>query len=117
VDSPAGWEAELRRIGEEGAALAVPGLRPERWPRIYRTSILFIREHGARAAEQGWTGVELFGVHPLVGLNRVDCCGALMLCRGSPVVSVAQDAIGYANGLTFHRSPRSGPSVPIWLLR
>jgi hypothetical protein len=62
----------------------------------------------------GWSTVELFGVHPIVGVRRVDCCGALMVSSGSPIAEVTPALIRYRNGLAYRRMPPGGPSVPVW---
>jgi hypothetical protein len=62
----------------------------------------------------GWTTPELFGVHPVVGVRRVDCCGALMVSNGNPIVEIKLDLIRYANGLAYRRTPPGGPTVPVW---
>jgi hypothetical protein len=69
--------------------------------------------HGAQAQALGWSALDLFGVHPEVGVRRVDCCGSLMLSSGVRVVAVSADAIGYANGLVYRRRSVR-PSVPLW---
>jgi hypothetical protein len=53
-------------------------------------------------------------VHPVVGVIRVDHCGALMLTVGGRVESLEAEAIRYAAGLTFRRSPMPGGAVPVW---
>ena len=62
----------------------------------------------------GWSTVALFGVHPVVGVSRVDCCGALMVSSGSPIAEVTPTLIRYRNGLAYRRTPPGGPSVPVW---
>jgi hypothetical protein len=57
---------------------------------------------------------ELFGVHPVVGVIRVDCCGALMLCSAGRVLAIEADAISHANGLTFRRAAHASGAVPVW---
>jgi hypothetical protein len=65
----------------------------------------------------GWSTVELFGVHPIVGVRRVDCCGALMVSGGTAVAEIAPDLIRYANGLAYRRTPAGGPSLPVWAFK
>ena len=97
--------------------LPTAGFRRGAWPGIYAVCERFLSEFGEQAAALGWTAAELFGVHPSVGLNRIDCCGALILSHGSHVVAISNSAIRYANGLTFYRKPRAGLSVPVWEFR
>ena len=58
--------------------------------------------------------LELFGVHPKVGVARMDSSGALMVSSGSEVVEVGPALIRYADGLAYRRAPLGGPSVPVW---
>jgi hypothetical protein len=90
-----------------------PGFRRGQWERIRHNIARFKTTHAVEATRLGWTAVDLYGVHPTVGVARVDCCGALIIAK-APVVSVTAEAITYANGLTFYRKPRAGPSVPVW---
>ena len=53
-------------------------------------------------------------MHPTVGLNRVDCCGALILSRGSRVVSVTAEAITFENRLAYRHKPWAEKSRPLW---
>ena len=62
----------------------------------------------------GWSIVALFGVHPVVGVSRVDCCGALRVSSGSPIAEVTPECIRYRDGLAYRRVPPGGPSVPVW---
>ena len=55
-------------------------------------------------------------MHPIVGLNRVDSCGALILSRGSRVVSVTAEAITFENRLVYRRKPWAEKGWPIWEL-
>jgi len=50
----------------------------------------------------------------VVGVVRVDFCGALMLSAAGRVASVEADAICYANGLVYRRRGSAGPAVRIW---
>ena len=62
----------------------------------------------------GWSIVALFGVHPVVGVSRVDCCGALRVSSGSPIAEVTPECIRYRDGLAYRRTPPGGPSLPVW---
>jgi hypothetical protein len=50
----------------------------------------------------------------VVGVVRVDGCGALMLSSGCRVVQVEADLIRYANGLAFRREGCAEMMVPVW---
>jgi hypothetical protein len=93
-----------------------PGFLREGWVRVYGAAMSFLDSHAQEAAAIGWTAPELFGVHPVVGLRRVDCAGALMVSGGNRVAEVSSQAICYANGLTYWRAPIA-TAVPVWSLR
>jgi hypothetical protein len=74
----------------------------------------FLDRHGEKVRQRGWTATELFGVHPTLGVIRVDHAGALMLTVAGRVGSVEAEAIRYAGGLVYRRSPVPGAAVPVW---
>jgi hypothetical protein len=92
---------------------SLAGLTNHAWAQIRINVLRFDAEHAAIAQELGWTDVDLFAVHPIVGAARVDCCGALMLAR-TPVVQVELTSIRYANDLTYRKQPFREPVVPVW---
>jgi hypothetical protein len=94
-----------------------PGFRAHAWVRVWANALHFADRHGAEAHGLGWTAEELFGVHPVVGVIRVDCCGALMLSNAGRILAVETDLIRYANGLTFRRASVASLPVPIWRFR
>jgi hypothetical protein len=64
----------------------------------------------------GWTAEELFGVHPINGVVRVDAAGALMVSGGAPVREVHPDRISFGQG-AYRRVKGAPPSVPVWEYR
>ena len=70
-----------------------PGFRHNTWARVQANALDFVNRHGAEAHGLAWTVETLFGVHPMVGVVRVDFCGALMLSAAGRVASVEADAI------------------------
>ena len=91
-----------------------PGFRTGQWLSVHAAALDFLASTAEAAASLGWTTLELFGVHPVVGVSRVDCCGALMVSSGSPIAEVTPECIRYRNGLAYRRTPPGGPSVPVW---
>ena len=83
-------------------------------PRVQANGLDFLHRHGAEAERHGWTDVELFGVHPTVGVVRGDHAGALMLTVPGRVASVEAEAIRYAGGLVYRRSLMPAAAVPVW---
>ena len=91
-----------------------PGFRTGQWLSVHAAALDFLANTAEAAAALGWTTLELFGVHPVVGVSRVDCCGALTVSGGSPIAEVTPALIRYRNGLAFRRTPPGGPSLPVW---
>ena len=91
-----------------------PGFRTGQWLSIHAAALDFLASTAEASAAMGWSTVELFGVHPVVGVSRVDCCGALMVSSGSLIAEVTPALIRYRNGLAYRRTPPGGPSVPVW---
>jgi hypothetical protein len=91
-----------------------PGFRAGQWLSVHAAALDFLANTAETAAALGWSTVALFGVHPVVGVSRVDCCGALRVSSGSPITEVTPECIRYRNGLAYRRTPLGGPSVPVW---
>src|SRR4051812_8437756 len=90
------------------------GFRAGQWLSVHAAALDFLASTAEAAAALGWSTVALFGVHRVVGVSRVDCCGALMVSSGSPIAEVTPALIRYRNGLAYRRKPPGGPSVPVW---
>lgn len=90
-----------------------PGFRAGDWPKVYRAAVAFLEDFGEQASALGWATLDLFGVHPDVGMVRVDCAGALMVSGGARVVALTADTIRYVDGLTYRRTAL-GPAVAVW---
>jgi hypothetical protein len=115
ADGPVSWREALLALPSD--ADPCPGWRPDAWARVQAHPLDFIDRQGAEAERLGWMDVELFGVHPVVGVIQVDHCGALMLTVGGRVESVEAEAIRYAGGLVYRRSGASIAAMPVWDFR
>ena len=128
-EKPVGVHAEekpapsdpLARLQAGGACLEpsrepCAGYRPGEWSRVHRVIAAFLAgPFSKQAIAAGWTELELFGVHPVVGIARSDACGALMSSRGVPVTQVTPLLIRFANGLAVYKARLSvGDSVAVW---
>jgi hypothetical protein len=89
-----------------------PGFRADEWLAAWERALDFLCEREAEATALGWDGRTLLGVHPVVGVNRVDYTGALLMTP--KVALIAADTITYANGNKFHRASVPADAVPVW---
>lgn len=90
------------------SASPCPGLSGPKWQAVHAAALEFLDHYAAEAAGYGWTTLQLFGVHPSLGVLRSDFCGALVL-SGEKVSGVE------ANRILFQRTHyrRDVPGVPI----
>ena len=56
-----------------------PGLAGPKWQAVHAAALEFLDRYADEAAGFGWTTLQLFGVHPELGVLRSDFCGALVL--------------------------------------
>ena len=91
-----------------------PGLAGAKWQVVHAAAIEFLDHYGDEAASYGWTTLQLFGVHPELGVLRSDYCGALVL-SGEPVSDVEENRILFQR--THYRRDVEGVplgGVPLW---
>jgi hypothetical protein len=95
ADGSQGWREALLALSRPRSVPRLSaqhmGSRPGQRPRLHQSS-------RRRSPRPCLDGRKLFGVHPMVGVVRVDFCGALMLSAAGRVASVEAHAIRYANG-------------------
>jgi hypothetical protein len=110
--APDGWLSRL--AGLDAWHQPCPGFRSDvDWTRSRRALLTFLSDRRDKAVALGWTAIDLLGVHPVVGVARVDYCGALLI-GVSPVQLITAETIVYVNGLKFHRGTTPPDAVPIW---
>ena len=67
-----------------------PASCPEEWWEALREdSYHFLRDWAARAHEQGWPAVDLFGAHPVKPWERFDCMGLVPILNGARVTALS----------------------------
>jgi hypothetical protein len=71
----------------------------------------FLATHADEAFALGWSGLDLFSVHPRAGMARVDSTGAVLSTHR--VTAVFADRIELGR-LTHRRHPVPGPRVLLW---
>lgn len=105
------WRDQLERISERASPCRY--LTPAQWATMRESAIDFCDRFGADALALGWTGRQLFGVHPQHGTLRVDYCGALMVA-GKRAVGIEVGRVVFER-TAAHRTTQGkvwGP--PIW---
>ena len=103
----------LRFYNLSSRTMPCPGFREREWPRVFDATHAFLEQHANTAHALGWTALDFFGVHPVAGAARVDCCGALMVSSGRPVAAVDRDAIMFTR-TQFRRPLSTLLSVSVW---
>ncbi len=92
------WRAGLMQLSPDKPPC--PGFLADQWRAARDAAFGFCHEHARTAEAQGWSALDLFGVHEKAGAVRADCVGALSgNSTGARVVEVTADAITFANGL------------------
>jgi hypothetical protein len=115
------WRESFSRLSPLHAPPGCRGFFPQdAWRHCCREILVFLDEtrspYWARiAAECGWDDTGLFGVHPVVGIARLDCAGALLVnLRGERVTQVLPILIRFHNGVAAYRVPAHPAAIPIW---
>ena len=71
-------------------AMPCPASCPaERWETLREDAYTFLRDHAAQAHALGWTGYDLFGVHPVKPWVRFDSMGLVPLLNGARVAALS----------------------------
>jgi hypothetical protein len=113
-----------KRWAEGFAALssipAPAGFSPERWQRIIDAAGIFIDKWAAKAAECGWSDLDVFGVNPDAPGRRFDAMGVVLLLDHCEVVAVDERGADLvANGgarLRYRRRAVPADTVSLWAL-
>jgi hypothetical protein len=105
------WRFGLSRLSAD--QVPCPGYTPTGWVSVYGRALEFLDTFGPQAETLGWTAARLFGVHPQLGVVRVDACGALVLPTGSGVraITATEVALGH---LTYREKPGQPAGIPLW---
>ncbi|MCP1556652.1 UNVERIFIED_ORG: hypothetical protein M2438_005328 [Methylobacterium sp. SuP10 SLI 274] len=105
------WRDRIERMNP--ATSPCPGLHGETWQRVHAAMLVFLERFGAEAVDLGWSELDLFGVHPKVGIIRADHCGALVV-GGRAAQWIDPTRINFGN-LTYYRDTPGQPrGIPIW---
>ncbi|MGV7034827.1 hypothetical protein [Methylobacterium symbioticum] len=76
----------------------------------------FLDRFGEQGQDLGWTDLNLFGVHPVIGTGRVDHCGALILAT-KPAEWMDATRINLGNTTYSRDKPGMPRGVPIWAFK
>jgi TubC N-terminal docking domain len=112
-----------RRWAEGFAALSsMPpptGFSPERWHRIVDAAGVFLDRWAVRAAECGWSDLDVFGADPDRPPSRFDAMGLLLLLYRAEVVGIDKDGADLlvnpgAARQRYRRRPVPDGTVSLW---
>jgi len=110
------WSEGLRRLD---VARPPPDFSPEQWRQLIGDGETCLAAWGREAARLGWSGLDLFGAHPIAPAARYDLMGLVPLIRGHEVVAMdvkrATTRARSGNLLTYLRRPMAG-AVLLWEL-
>jgi hypothetical protein len=114
--APRAWAEALARLDPARPPGDVP---PKRWLRFINDCGRFLDDDWAhRAAELGWTPIDLFGCDRSKPFARIDRCGLLWLLDGRQLhVLTADRAVmkrGNGASATFYRRPHEPGQVLAW---
>ena len=112
------WSADIAQLKRMPAPDAI--LCPY-WRQVGIDANRFLATWGATAAALGWTTLDLFGVHRLRPLARLDAAGLVMLLNGAEVVALTPESatIRIHSGALqrcFRRSFAGPGQVALWNL-
>ena len=97
------------------------GWRADEWPRVYACCKQFLAgPYALAAARNGWSALDLFAVHKVVGVAARDCVGALTGNTTNGFVGRIEGdrALQFANGTKARKRPLdSNLCIPIWSFR
>ena len=89
-----------------------PGFLSREWRTIRKNAVAAMRAFGDRALEIGWSELDLLGVHPAVGVHRLDHVGALLIFV-SPVIRIDARYVTYKNRLRRTRCEIPGATISL----
>ena len=99
------------------SASPCPGLAGPKWQAVHAAALDFLDFYADEAEGLGWSKLQLFGVHPELGVLRSDFCGALVL-SGEKASGVESNRILFQR-THYLRDVPGVPSggVPLWAFR
>lgn len=86
-DLPPAWIVGLQRIR---AMDPLDGFNAEQWQQLANDAHAFLDRWGVTAARLGWTTADLFDVHPLAPVARLDAKGLIPGLAGNPVAALSE---------------------------
>ncbi len=113
-----------RRWAEGFAALrsmpAPTGFAPERWRRIIDATGIFIDRWAERAAECGWSNLDVFGADPDRPDARFDCMGLVLLLDRREIAGIDEQGADLVTVTgtrqRFRRRVMPAATVSLWEL-
>jgi hypothetical protein len=84
---PREWVEGFQRLECDNPA---SGFSNSQWSLLIRSGSAFLEQWAPKAAELGWTDIDLFGVHPTAPAARFDVMGLVPIINGGEVVAITE---------------------------
>ncbi|MHB2205719.1 hypothetical protein [Methylobacterium sp. CM6257] len=88
---------------------------PIKWVAMRENALTFIDRFGAEAYRQGRAAPQLFGVHPVHGTVRGDCCGVPM-AAAAPASGGEPTRVPFDRASAYRNPPGQQWGIPVWEL-
>jgi hypothetical protein len=86
-----------------------PTREPKRWEQACRDAQAFLARWGEESRALGWTGRDLFSLHPLAPLSRYDEMGLVWTLGGEDVSELTAEYARTGNTRYFRSRPDGSP--------
>jgi hypothetical protein len=108
-DFPREWHVILEELKGSNP---IQGFTVGRWQTVVDDAESFLARWAEAAHQLGWTGLDLFGVHPTAPAARHDVMGLIPLLQGGTVVALTEAAATIRRSsnatLTYRRADQTG---------
>ena len=108
------WRDSVESMKPTGSPC--PGLHGEGWQKTHAAMLAFLDRFGAEAQDLGWTDLDLFRVHPQIGIYRPDFCGALVQSQ-IEARAISADTVSFGQTTFYRSTPGRSRGVPIWAFK
>jgi hypothetical protein len=116
ANAPEDWAEGFARLNVTRPSR---GFTHAEWEQLLDDGGRFLEDGWAtKAAEAGWSILDVFGVHPIAPNARYDAMGLIPLLRGGAIVDIRSDRAAIkstsGNNTTFYLRRESAERVALW---